>query len=161
MKCISLNQCMVKIANLNTDEISLQWREMRIKFWVCFQSTSFDRFMKFGYNLTALSFRARKIFSNTPTIIGATILDLARYQMYSFHYYTMRAPFDCRLLYSDTDCLLYKIRSGEFYEEPARKPVSVASGLDFSNYPNDHCLYSTKNKRVVLKRDVLLRSLCF
>ena len=46
----------------------------------------FDRFMKFGDNLAALSFHARKIYWNTPTIIGATILDLGKYQMYNFHY---------------------------------------------------------------------------
>ena len=102
----------------------------------------FDRFMIFGDNLAALSFRARKIYWNTQTIIGATILDLAKYQMYSFHYFTMRAHFDCRLLYSDTDSLLYKIRSTDFYEELARKPASVVSEFDFSNYPNDHYLYS-------------------
>ena len=111
----------------------------------------FDRFMIFRDNLAALSFHARKIYWNTPTMIRATILDLAKYQMYSFHYYTMRAHFDCRLLYSDTDSLLYKIRSTDFYEELARKPASVVSEFDFSNYPNNHYLYSSENKRVVLK----------
>ena len=80
--------------------------------------------MIFGDNLAALSSRARKIYWNTPTIIGATILDLAKYQMYSFHY---------------------------FYEELAKKPASIVKEFDFSNYPNDHHLYSTENKRVVLK----------
>ena len=42
----------------------------------------------------------------------------------------MRAHFDCRLLYSDTDSLLYKIRSTDFYEELARKPASVVSEFD-------------------------------
>ena len=51
----------------------------------------FDLFMIFGENLAALPFRARKVYWNTPTIVGATILDLAKYQMYSFHYYTMPA----------------------------------------------------------------------
>ena len=45
----------------------------------------FDWFMIFGGNLAALSFHARKIYWNTPTIIVATILDLAKYQMYNFH----------------------------------------------------------------------------
>ena len=111
----------------------------------------FDRLMTFGYNLDALSFSARKIYWNTQTIIGATILDLAEYQIYSFHYYTMRAHIDCRLLYSDTNSLLYKIRSIDFYEELERKPASVVREFDFSNYPNDHCSYSTENKLVVLK----------
>ena len=68
----------------------------------------FDGFMILGDNLAALSFRARKIYWSTQTIIGATILDLAKYQMYRFHYFTMLAQFDCRLLFSDTDSLLYK-----------------------------------------------------
>ena len=96
----------------------------------------FDRFMIFGANLAALSFHGRKIYWNNPTIIGATILDLARYQMYNLHYYPMRAH--SRLLYSDTDSLPYKIRSTDLYQELARKPASVVSEFDFSNYPNDH-----------------------
>ena len=63
----------------------------------------------------------------------------------------MRAHFDFRLLYSDTDSLLYKIRSTDFYEELARKPASIVSEFDFSYYPNNHYLYSPENKRVVLK----------
>ena len=98
---------------------------------LCFTSKfEFDRFMTFGDNLAALSFRARKVYRNTPTIIRATMLDLAKYQMYSFHYYTMRAHFDCRLLYSDTDSSLCKIRSTDFYEELAQKPASVVSEFD-------------------------------
>ena len=88
--------------------------------------------MIFGDNLDALSFRARKVYWNTPTIIRATILDLAKYKMYNFHYYTMRAHFDCRLLSGDTVSLLYKIRSTDFYEELAIKPASM---LAESNSP--------------------------
>ena len=105
----------------------------------------FDRLMIFGEN------HAKKIFWNTPTIIGATILDLAKYQMYSFHYYKMRAQFDCRLLYSDTDSLLNKMRIREFYEGFARKPASVVSEFDFSNYLNDHYLYRREDKLVIFK----------
>ena len=107
--------------------------------------------MILGDKLAALSLSAKKIYWNTPTIIGATIPDLVKYQMYHFHYYTLRAHFDCRLLYSDTDSLLYKIQSTDLDEELARKPASVVSKFDFSNYPNVHYLYSSENKRVVLK----------
>ena len=48
----------------------------------------FDRFMMFGNSLAALSFRAKKIYWNTPTLIGTTILDLAKYQLNNFYYYT-------------------------------------------------------------------------
>ena len=58
----------------------------------------------------------------------------------------MRAQFDCRLLYSDTENLLYNVRTAEFYEELARMSASDVSEFDFSNYPNDHYFYSTEKK---------------
>ena len=137
-------QYMVRIDNLNADEVSLPLREMLIKIRGSISKLEFNQFMIFGDNLAALSFRARKIYWNTPTIIGATILYLSKYQMYSFHYFIIGAHFY-------TDSLIYKIRSREFYEELARKPASVVSELDFSNYPNDHYLYSAEYKRVALK----------
>ena len=107
--------------------------------------------MNFGENLAALTTRPESIYWNTPTIVGATILDLAKYHMYSFDYNVMHANFDCRLLYSDTDCLLYATKSDDLYTELSQKPQSVLSHFDFSNYPTHHFLYNTTNKRVVLK----------
>ena len=93
----------------------------------------FDKFKVFGEeNMAALSSRPRKIYWDTPTMVGATILDLAKYYMYQFHYGTMRSSFDCRLLYSDTGS-------------------NVLDQFDFSNYPEYHKLYSEENKRVLLK----------
>ena len=41
----------------------------------------FDRYMIFGENMAALTTRPKSIFWNTPPIVGATILDLAKYPM--------------------------------------------------------------------------------
>ena len=109
----------------------------------------FDKFKVFVENMAALSSCPRKIYWDTPTIVGATILDLAKYYMYQFHYGTMRSSFDCRLLYSDTDSLLYRINCEDLYRE--LKESNVLDQFDFSNYPEDHELYSEENKRVVLK----------
>ena len=38
-----------------------------------------DKIRVFGENMAALSSRPRKIYWDTPTIVGATILDLAKY----------------------------------------------------------------------------------
>ena len=121
-----------KFANLNAEEVAYHWAR-------CWSSS--DGFMMFGDNLAALSFHSRKIDWNTTTITW-TILNMAKYQMYSFHYYRMCAIFDCCILNGDTDSLLHKIRT-DFDEELARKPVSVFSEFDFFNYPNDHFLYIT------------------
>ena len=109
----------------------------------------FEKFKVFGENMAALSSRPRKVYWDTPTIVGATILDLAKYYMHQFHYGTMRSSFDCRLLYSDTDSLLYRINCEDLYRE--LKESNVLDQFDFSNYPEDHELYSEENKRVVLK----------
>ena len=73
----------------------------------------FDRCLVFGENLAALTMRPKSIYCKTPTIVGTTILDLAKYHLYSFHYNVMHPNFDCRHLYSDTDILLYDIKSEE------------------------------------------------
>ena len=111
----------------------------------------FDRFMIFGENVAALTTRPKSIFWNTPTVVGATILDLAKYHMYYFHYRVMRANFNCRLLYSDTDSLLHSVQSPDFYKQLSEKPQSVLSHFDFSNYPSGHFLFNASNKKVVLK----------
>ena len=61
----------------------------------------------------------------------------------------MRSFFHCRLLYSDTDSLLYQINCEDLYRE--LKENNVLDQFDFSNYPEDHELYSKENKRVVSK----------
>ena len=62
----------------------------------------------------------------------------------------MKLNFDCSLLYSDTDALLYEIRGADFYQKVA-KDSSLKQHFDFSNYPQDHFLYNTDNKMVTLK----------
>ena len=62
----------------------------------------------------------------------------------------MKLNFDCSLLYSDTDSLLYEIRGDDFYEKVGRD-VSLKQHFDFSNYPQDHFLYGSDNKMVTLK----------
>ena len=109
----------------------------------------FDKFKVFGENMAAHSYRPRKIYWDIPTVSGATILDLTKYYKYQFHYGTMQSSFDCRLLYSDTDSLLYRINCEDLYRE--LKESNVLDQFDFSNYPKNHELYSQENQRIVLK----------
>ena len=63
----------------------------------------------------------------------------------------MRPNFEFRILYSDTDSLLYAIKSDNFNKELSQKPQSILSHFDFSNYQPHHFLHNTSNKRIVLK----------
>ena len=111
----------------------------------------FDCYMIFGENMAALTTRPKYLFWSTPTIVGATILDLAKNHMFYFHYRAMRPNFNCRLIFSDTDSLLYSVQRPGFNKQLSEKPQSVLSHFDFSNYAADHFLFDASNKKVVLK----------
>ena len=70
---------------------------------------TFKTFKIFGKNLAAIMHDPKKIYWDKPTIVGATILELAKLQMSGFHYNIMKPHFDCRPLYLDTGTLLHKI----------------------------------------------------
>ena len=53
----------------------------------------FERFFVFGENLAALSTPPKKIYWNTPTILGASILDLCEISNVSFSLQSDAAQF--------------------------------------------------------------------
>ena len=113
----------------------------------------FCQFTIFNENLAAISSRKRSILWNKPTIVGATVLDLAKLHMFDFHYNVMKKHFNCFVLYSDTDSLLYEIKHTDFYEELATND-ELRQHFDLSTYPTDHFLYSVENKMVTLKDEL-------
>ncbi len=92
---------------------------------------TFKTFKLFGENIAALSCHQTKIYWNKPTIIGATILDLSKRGMFLIHNNTMRAHVDCRLLYSDTDSLVYKVVSQNFYKKLAELPHKAKDQISY------------------------------
>ena len=76
-----------------------------------------------------------------------SILDLSKWHMYNFHYNVMKAIFGDRvhLLYADTDSFIYEISSADVYEE--LRP-HARDYFDFSNYPENHMLKNSCNKKV-------------
>ena len=66
-----------------------------------------------------------------PTIVGASVLELAKFHMYKFHYDIMKPNFECQLLYSDTDSLLYQVKSEDLYREISEKR-NILNELDLS-----------------------------
>ena len=71
----------------------------------------FKTFKIFGDDLAALTSAPRVNNWNVPTIVGACVLEIAKFEMYRFHYEIMKPNFERRLLYSDTDSLLYEIET--------------------------------------------------
>ena len=106
-------------------------------------------FKIFDENLAAVTMKKPRIFWNKPTIVGACVLELSKFHMYSFHYKVMKPTFDCQLIYSDTDSLLYEIKHEDLYRE-LESNTDLKKHFDFSNYPKEHALYDESNKMVTL-----------
>ena len=55
---------------------------------------------------------------NKPIYIGFCILELSKLLMYQYHYdYVLKTFNDVKLLFTDTDSLVYEIRGGNVYEQ--------------------------------------------
>ena len=54
---------------------------------------------------------------NKPAHIGMCILDLSKVLMYKFHYDYIKKNITTKLLFTDTDSLMYGIKTENVYEE--------------------------------------------
>ena len=89
---------MLAAKNSNSAEIAF------FTFWsnVTISKFEFETYELFGKDMAALTSASTKIRWDVPTIVGACILELAKFEMYKFHYEVMKPNFNCHLLYSVT-----------------------------------------------------------
>ena len=85
-----------------------------------------------------------------PSYVGMCILDLSKVLMYNFHYNHMLPKYGVdmlQLLFTDTDSLCYHIITNDVYNDMQ----SSLEKFDTSDYPENHPLFSTMNKKVIGK----------
>ena len=84
-----------------------------------------------------------------PIYTGMTILENSKILTYDFVYNQMKARYGqkCELIYTDTDSLLTEIETDDVCRDMAEDLVLY----DTSNYPKEHPLYSSENKKVLGK----------
>ena len=110
---------------------------------------TFKGSLEIGENLRAVEMQKTDIFYNRPIIIGMCILEIAKTLIYDFHYNVIKRKYGdkAKLLFTDTDSLCYHIETEDIY-----KDMAAESGFfDFSDYPNEHFLFSEANKKVIGK----------
>ena len=78
------------------------------------------------------------------------ILDLSKTLMYEFHYEYIKRKYGdkAKLLFTDTDSLMYEIQTTDFYKDIA---PDVQTMFDTSNYPHNHPsgIKTGVNKKVI------------
>ncbi|GFT61428.1 uncharacterized protein NPIL_182961 [Nephila pilipes] len=96
-------------------------------------------------SLAALEKIKSCITLNRPIYIGFVILELSKVLMYNFHYNHIKKRYmdKANLLFTDTDSLTYEIETDDIYKDMGEN-LDV---YDTSDYPQDHALYSEKNKK--------------
>ena len=98
---------------------------------------SYDRCTIFNENLIAVHMRRTKIVYNKPIYLGMIILDISKALMYDFHYNYIKTkyPNEADLIYTDTDSLMYDMKTEDFYADIAN---DVNKWFDTSELPLGH-----------------------
>ena len=97
---------------------------------------NYERTNIFDENLIAIHMKKTKVYYNKPIYLGLTILDLSKTLMYDFHYNYIKCKYNDRakLLFTDTDSLMYEIETNDFYADIAD---DVENKFDTSEYPTE------------------------
>ena len=72
----------------------------------------------FNKNLVAIELQKLEVVMDKTIYIGLCVLDISKTVLYEFHYDFALKKFgsDCKLLYTDTDSLIYEIKGQDVYQ---------------------------------------------
>ena len=91
----------------------------------------------FSENLVSVHLKKTSLTMNKPVYLGMCILDLSKTIMYDFHYNYIKPKYGdkAKLLFTDTDSLMYEIETEDFYKDISE---DVKVRFDTSDYPENH-----------------------
>ena len=91
----------------------------------------------FSKNLISIHMKKTKLTFNKPVYLGMCILDLSKTLMYDFHYNYIIQKYGnkAKLLFTDTDSLMYEIQTEDFYKDISK---DGKNRFDTSDYPPNH-----------------------
>ena len=119
------------------------------KYYVkCVSKPKFVSQKIFIQNFVAIHNIKSILVLNKPIYVGVSILELSKFLMYDFHYGYFKNKFNGKLLFTDTDNLVYEIKEvNDIYE----KIYSDRDLFDFSDYLKNSKFYDVTNKKVIGK----------
>ncbi|XP_073235132.1 uncharacterized protein [Porites lutea] len=109
----------------------------RVKAAKLSSKPNFDRATIFDKNLIAVHMKRTEVYFNKPVYVGQAILDLSKTLMFNFHYKYIKEKYKdkAELLFTDTDSLMYQIKTDDFYKDIYN---DVYYRFDTSDYPSNH-----------------------
>ena len=91
----------------------------------------------FSENLVSVHMKKTSLTMNKPVYLGMCILELSKIIMFDFHYNYIKSKYGdkAKLLFTDTDSLMYEIETEDFYKDISG---DVKDRFDTSDYPENH-----------------------
>ena len=91
----------------------------------------------YSKNLVSVHMKKTSLTMNKPIYLGMCILDLSKTIMFDFHYNYIKPKYGnkAKLLFTDTDSLMYEIETEDFYKDISG---DVKNRFDTSDYPENH-----------------------
>ena len=106
-----------------------------------------QRMLILGEGKMLFELRRAKAKMDKPVAVGFTVLELAKQKMFEIHFDHFKPYYgdDIELLYTDTDSLIYNIKTTHLM----RDLRFFSHLMDFSNYPKSHPLYDTTHEKII------------
>ena len=102
----------------------------------------------FDENLVGVQKKKVRLVLDKPSYVGFSILELSKTLMYDFHYNYIRKKYPVvKLLFTDTDSLVYHIKTEDVYEDL----FADRHLFDNSDYPESSKFHFAENKKVIGK----------
>ena len=99
-------------------------------------------------NLVAIHGVKPILLLNKPIYAGFSILELSKLIMYDWHYNNFTKKFDCSVLFTDTDSLVYEVKGVDNIYDKVFEDKEL---FDFSKYSKESKYYDSSNKKVIGK----------
>ena len=130
----------------NRQDIRLATRKDQLKKLT--SKPNFKRRTIFSENLIAVHMGKTHLKFNKPIYVGMSILDISKSLMYDFHYNYIKPKYGNRaeLCFTDTDSLLYEIKTDDFYKDIY---PDLEAKFDTSAYGNHPIIDKKINKKVI------------
>ena len=116
-------------------------------YFRCINKPSFISQKIFSKNFVVIHEVKPVLTLDKPIYVGFSILDLSKLLMYEFHYEYIKSKFDAILLLTETDSLVYEIKTKDVYEDFYQDKHL----FDFSDYSLNSKFFDPVNKKVIGK----------